>query len=107
MGNLNISIEQPDKNVVILRLSGEFEGYAALDNKEQLLKCASEKSVGTLMIDLGGIEYIDSAALGILLEMSKICEKKKVQFGLVNVHDPVKKVIEVTKLDKVLKIFKQ
>jgi anti-anti-sigma factor len=57
------------------------------------------------MIDFAEIQYIDSAALGILLEMSKLASAKKVQFGLIHVDGAVKKVIEVTKLDKVLKIF--
>ena len=105
MGNLSIKSEQPDKGLTVLRLSGEFEGYAALDKKEELLKHLDDRKSGTLMMDFGEIGYIDSAALGILLEMSKMASEKKLKFGLVNVHDPVKKVIEITKLDKVLKIF--
>ena len=105
MGVLKIQIEEPDKNLTVLRLSGEFEGYAALDGKETLFKHLADRSSGTLMLDLEGIEYIDSAALGILLELSKTADRLKISFGLVHVHDPVKKVIQVTKLDQVLKIY--
>ncbi len=105
MKGLSIKAEQPDKKLTILRLSGEFEGYAALNGREALLKYLENKSACTLMLDLAGIEYIDSAALGILLEMSKNAEERRIDFGLLNLHDPVKKVLEVTHLDKVLKIF--
>ena len=105
MSVLNIKVEQPDKTLTILRLSGEFEGNAALEGKEALHKFLESRSSGTLMLDLAGIEYIDSAALGILLEMSKKAVGSKIDFGLLHVQDPVKKVLEVTKLDKVLKIF--
>ena len=105
MSKLYIQAEEPDKKLTVLRLSGEFEGYAALEGKEELFRHLESKSSGTLMLDMSGIEYIDSAALGILLEMSKTADGKKISFGLLNVHDPVKKVLEVTQLDKVLKIF--
>ena len=105
MSGLTIKTEKPDKNLTILRLSGEFEGYAALDGKEELLRCAADTSCASLMLDMAGIEYIDSAALGILLEMSKIAANKKISLGLIHVLDPVKKVIQVTQLDKVLKIL--
>jgi anti-sigma B factor antagonist len=105
VGELNIQVERPSEDLTIMRLSGEFEGYSALDKKEELLKVVSAATSGTLLVDLAGIEYIDSAALGILLEASKTAEKKKLKFGLVDVHDPVKKVLEITKLDKVLKII--
>ena len=105
MSGLNIKAEQPDKSLTILKLSGEFEGYSALDSKEELFRHLRGRIAGTLMLDLEGIEYIDSAAIGLLLELSKEADGRKISFGLVHVHDPVKKVIEVTQLDRVLKIF--
>ena len=105
MSGLNIRLEQPDAALTLLKLSGEFEGYAALDAKDQLLKYLECLSSGSLLLDMAGIEYIDSAALGILLEMAKNAAERKINFGLVHVHDPVKKVLEVTRVDKVLKIF--
>ena len=105
MSGLNITAEQPDKKLTVLRLSGEFEGIAAVEGKETLYKFLESGTSGTLMLDLAGIEYIDSAALSILLEMSKKAAAVKIDFGLLHVQDPVKKVLEVTRLDKVLKIF--
>ena len=105
MSGLKIEIEKPDKKLTLLKLSGDFEGYSALDQKAGLMDSLSQVTQGTMMVDLGGVDYIDSAALGILLEMAKEASQKKIAFGLLHVQDPVKKIIEVTQLDKIIKIF--
>ena len=105
MGDLKIRRDQPDKWLTILRLKGEFEGLAVLNAKEELLGYLKEAMGTDFIMDLGEIEYIDSAGVGILLEMAKMASEKRMKFGLVNVHEPVKKVLAVTKVNEVLKIY--
>lgn len=105
MGDLKIRRDQPDKGLTILRLKGEFEGLAVLNVKEELLGYLEEAAGTDFIMDLGEIEYIDSAGIGILLEMAKMASKKSMKFGLVNVHELVRKVLVVTHVDKILKIY--
>ena len=105
MADLKISVLRPDKDLTVIHLAGEFEGYNVLNNKEQLLDHVKHSASKELMVDFAEIEYIDSAAVGALLEMMRLSEKHKKGFGLLHVSDSVRKVLVVTKLDKILKIY--
>ncbi len=105
MGELSIRRERPDRTLTILRLKGEFEGMAVINAKEELLGHLQETLGTDFVIDFGEVPYIDSAGIGILLEMAKMASEKNIKLGLVNVREPVKNVLVVTKVDKVLKIY--
>ena len=105
MNELKISPERPDKNLTVLKLSGEFEGLAILDSQERLFGYVKEEVGTDLMMDFAEIDYIDSAGIGVLLQMAKMASQKNLKFGLLNVNDQVKKVLAVTKVDKILKVY--
>ena len=105
MSAVEISVENPSSDLTVLHLWGEFEGMAALDAKEKLLQYAQTQVKPNMMIDLAQVEYIDSAAIGILLEMARMLKVKKIKVGLIHVAEPVRKVLEITKIDKILPIL--
>ncbi len=105
MPELKIIIDKPAKNLTVLRLSGDFEGQSVLDAKEKLLSEVEQSAGSNMMLDFAGIQYIDSAAVGILLEMMKLAHAKGTQFALIHLNEPVKKVFALTRLDKVIKIY--
>ncbi len=105
MSGLTIKKETPDKNLTVLRLKGEFENTSVLDAKEELFNCVREAKGSDVMIDFSEIEYIDSSGIGVLLEMAKIASERKLRFGAVNTNEHVKKVLLMTKVDKILKIY--
>ena len=105
MAELKYTVEKTGKDLTVIRLSGEFEGYSVLNNKDALLEHVRQNTAKNLMIDFAEIEYIDSAAVGALLEMMKQAQSQKTSFGLLHVNEDVKKVLVVTKLDKILKIY--
>ena len=51
-----------------------------------------------------GLRFV-LAGLGVLLELQRAADARGVAFGLVNVHEPIRKVFTVTNLDKVFKVF--
>ncbi len=106
MEGLKFHTDRPNQRTVILRLTGEFEGLPVLNAKEELLGLVRNETAQDFMVDFGEIEYVDSAAIGVLLEMSELASGKNMKFGLFNVNDHVTKVIEITKVDKVLKIYR-
>ena len=103
MGKLDIAVELTKKGTTLLRLSGEFENDSVISSKEELLGYV-ESAQKDLFMDFAAIAYIDSAGIGVLLEMARIASDRGIQFGLLSVNDHVKKVLLITKVDKVLKI---
>lgn len=105
MSGLKITKETPDKNLTVLRLHGEFENTSVLDAKEALLGFVREAKGSDVMIDFSEIEYIDSSGISVLLDMAKIGLEMKLRFGILNANDHVKKILLMTKVDKILKIY--
>jgi len=83
-------------NSIILR--GEVDvGNCGLF-KEELGK-AIEKADGDVTLDFGGLDYIDSAGLGILVGVFKRLQEKDLKMKVVNANDYIKKLFRITKLE--------
>jgi anti-sigma B factor antagonist len=52
---------------VVVSLAGELDLYNAHEVREALLECCAE-SPDRLVVDLSGVKFIDSTALGVLIE---------------------------------------
>ena len=105
MAGLKIVLENPEPGYSVIRLSGEWEGVAVLENKDKLLSLVEQNPNPNLMVDLAEIEYIDSAAVGALIEMAKKADSKKAKLVLVNLHPNVKKVLNIAHVDKLFTIL--
>jgi anti-anti-sigma factor len=105
VSGLKIGVDKPSDSFKILRLTGEFEGMAVIESKDALLAHLAEPGLKELVADFAEISYIDSAAIGVLLELAKSAQKMKIRFGLLNVPEAIKKVIVMTKVDKVIPIY--
>jgi anti-sigma B factor antagonist len=52
---------------VVVQLVGELDLYNAPDVREALLRICAEQPE-RLVVDLGGVDFVDSTALGVLIE---------------------------------------
>ena len=52
---------------VVVHLAGELDLYNAQDVRQALLACTEEQPT-RLVVDLAGVEFIDSTVLGVLIE---------------------------------------
>ena len=103
MSTLEVVTDKLSDRLTVLRLRGEFEGTAVLDAKEKLLACFDGTGgASDLAVDFAEISYIDSSGIGVLLEMAKKAAERRLRFGLLNVNEPIQKVLAVTRVDKIL-----
>lgn len=56
--------------------------------------------VNTIIIDLSRTEYMDSSALGMLLNMQKSMSGKVNTFKIVHCRPPVAKILKISRFDK-------
>jgi anti-sigma B factor antagonist len=56
-----------DDGVVVVRLAGELDLYNAHEVREALLDCCAT-APERLVVDLSAVKFIDSTALGVLIE---------------------------------------
>ena len=84
--------------VVVVRLAGELDLYNAHQVREALVTCAAENPQ-RLVIDLGEVQFVDSTALGVLVEVrSRMTDKQA--FVLAAPGDETRRALEVSGLDR-------
>ncbi|TVP85707.1 MAG: anti-sigma factor antagonist [Alkalicoccus sp.] len=100
--NLDIQVEEQEKES-IARVTGEVDVYTAAKLKDTLIPLA-EKENHRLVIDLSGVEYIDSTGLGIFIGALKAAEKSGSTLKLTGLNERVHRLFEITGLHEVIDI---
>ena len=58
-----------------------------------------------VIIDFQCVQFMSSAALGMLVRIQKKCKEFEATLKLVNICAEIRKVFEITRLDKILSIY--
>lgn len=83
---------------VVVHLAGELDLYNAHQVRETLLACSAEKP-GRLVVDLAAVDFVDSTALGVLVEArSRMAERQA--FLLAAPSSETRRALEVSGLDR-------
>lgn len=93
---------QTKGNFTVLMISGEVDLYYSPRAREQILKCLGDKH--NLLVDLSGVEYIDSSGVASLVEGLQLAKSNQLEFGLIGVSDAAMQVLQLARLDKVFPI---
>jgi anti-sigma B factor antagonist len=87
---------------MIITLTGEVDlHYSPQARKEILENLKNKKHV---LVDLSGVEYIDSSGIASLVEGFQLARSQDLRFGLVGVSNAARQVLELARLDKVFQI---
>ncbi len=100
---MNLSFEGHGEATVVRIQAPRFEAEAAEDFRKQLGEKISSGS-SHFVLDLSGVRFMDSGALGAILSVVKSLPSTG-DVRLAAVNDPVRTVLRLTRIDKVLSIF--
>ena len=94
-----------DRNgsAVVVRLAGELDLYNAHTVRDALLECCNE-GPERLVVDLSGVSFIDSTALGVLIEARTQLPNRRA-FLLAAPGRETRRALEVSGLDRHLTVF--
>lgn len=101
--NFAIRAEEHGAAAVIV-LSGEVDLYTAPELKQELLR-AIEEGVNSVVVDMTDTSFIDSTTLGVLVSGLKRLRPKGGQLALVISDRNIRKVFDITGLDRVFPIY--
>ncbi|MCL4473924.1 MAG: STAS domain-containing protein [Actinobacteria bacterium] len=101
---LNIQSEKTDSGVAVITVAGELDLYTAPRLKENLL-AALEDGALKIVIDMAGVHFIDSSALGVLIGGVKRLKPKGGRLVLVSVDENVNWIFQITGLNSVFDIY--
>lgn len=92
------------EDVCTLRLTGEVDVYTAPRLKEALVQHI-EDGCTDIVIDLGGMGFIDSSGLGVLVGALRRVKEREGSIRLICDRENILKIFRITGLDKVFPIF--
>jgi anti-sigma B factor antagonist len=87
----------------VLEVKGEVDIYTAPKLRERMIELIEAGST-RIVVDLEGVEFMDSTGLGSLVSGLKRVREADGQMSLVCTRDPVLKILTITGLDKVFPI---
>ncbi len=97
---MKITTQQAGENLEV-KVSGRLDGYWTdhlRSNLEELIRGGAHRVV----LDLGGVDYISSSGIGLLMLMHKQLLGIDGALIIANVTDPVKRIVEVCGLTQIL-----
>jgi len=101
---MNLVIERQDEgDVAVLALRGELDVESGPKLREALLEAIGEGG-RRVVVDLEGVDFIDSAGLGVLVGGLKRARSNDGDLALVATGRSVLKVLEITGLTRVFEL---
>lgn len=97
-------------NVKILELKGRFDTYTAGSVRqwlEEVTAAAMSAEPTNIVVNLQGVDFVDSTALATLVQGVKTCRQHEGDLRLCEVQQSVRMVFELTRLDRFFEIFSQ
>jgi anti-anti-sigma factor len=86
-------------DTVTIHISGRFD-YRLIKEFQQLLS----KSPRMWVVDLSGVDYVDSSALGMLLLLRERVQGESHRVQLRGVHGQPRDVLSMAKFDRMFKV---
>ena len=101
---MKYSIDKKE-NYAVMELQEENLNSLVAPNLKSELVILSNEGIKNLILDLSKVKYVDSSGLSSILTANRLW-KSLGTFVLTGVvHDPVRKLIEISRLDSVLTII--
>jgi phospholipid/cholesterol/gamma-HCH transport system permease protein len=79
----------------VLRLKGRMDAAGAAAMIERLIPVVKGRSLGSLIVDLGGVTYFDDFGALVLVELRDAVTKEGREFTLENANEKISKVLSI------------
>ena len=80
----------------VATLAGELDMAATFRLEPELERLTRGAGVDTLVLDVSGVEFMDSAALGLLIQTQQRLQGEGIRFLLANPPAGIRRILDVT-----------
>ncbi len=103
--NLRVETQNPREGVAVIALGGEVDVYTSPRVKQEIVNLLN---AGTpkMVVDLTGVEYLDSTGLGVLIGGLKRARERDGDLKLVCDNTRILRIFEITGLTKIFDIYR-
>ncbi len=95
--DLKIKIDKKKDYVYFIELRGPVDSDTSDELKEKLSKIIDDNTKA-MILDMGGVDYISSVGIGVVMYIKKSLQQKNANFAMVNLQPQIKKVFDVMKI---------
>lgn len=102
---LLVNKASPTKDsAVIIESSGRLDSYTIADLQSQLNDAIASQP-RLIAVELSKVDFIDSRALAVMVQAMHNCRDAQIDFCLLGPNGAVRRILELTRLDKAINIF--
>ncbi|CAA7615843.1 STAS domain-containing protein [Magnetospirillum sp. SS-4] len=98
---MNIETRDSD-GIILVSLSGEVDLSHSAGLRKRLMELMFERR--DVVVDLSAVTYVDSSGIAGLVEAYQMARKNNTRFVLAALSDPVRRVLQLARLDRVFTI---
>ncbi len=98
---MDVTVEPKSDGVAVVRLVGRLDLASSEAVKQQLVQAVGSGH-RRLVVDLDGVDFLDSSGLGALIGGLKVARVARGNLRIARPNDQVRLVLELTTLDRVL-----
>jgi anti-anti-sigma factor len=91
--------------ILIVGIEGQIRISTQNEFKEFFSRLVEENSSGTVILDMAGIGYINSAGIGMIVDSFRKFRENGGRFVLCSLMPDIEKLFEVTKLNRFIEIY--
>jgi anti-sigma B factor antagonist len=102
--DLKLSVDRATLGAPVIAVNGEIDVYTAPKLREKLSSLI-ESGTYRLILDLEGVEFLDSTGLGALIGVLKRVRAHDGSIDIVCTQSRILRIFKITSLDKVFKIY--
>jgi anti-sigma B factor antagonist len=101
---LKVETRQAEDGVAVIALGGEVDVYTSPRLKQEMVDLLN-KGTSRLVIDLSGVQYLDSTGLGVLIGGLKRARERDGDLRLICDNMRILRIFEITGLTKIFDIY--
>jgi len=91
-------------NVAIIDCEGDVDLYSSTQLRDALLG-RMRSGIPNLLVNMTGVNYIDSSGIATLVEALQLSRETKTRFGLFGLRANARSVLQLARLDKIFPTF--
>lgn len=93
------------EGTVTLSLHGRFDFTAYTDFKSKQTQALETPGTQYIVLDLGNLDYLDSAALGTLLLLREKAQDRNIEIVISNVSGVVQEILEIAHFQRMFRFI--
>ena len=103
--DVEISIEEHAEGYAVVTVRGEVDLHTAPKVQDAIERASQADGVGAVVVDVGGVAFMDSTALSTLMRSKDSLQKRGISLRLAAPSKAVERIFSVTGFEDYFEIF--